>query len=164
MVNWIETMKNWSKDASLQIEFFFHSKQRKPIKSNHCSIKDRLDFCVFENSWRILHSSPSTRLVRTVFQISSFRWNFKFLKATCYSFQTIKGSETNYLKKKLNFDLFPLKNDNLFCGKTRPKKPEVFQNSSAWKALLEKRITLARRISSWINLNFFNGLLLDYSA
>ena len=26
----------------------FCSKQRKPIKSNHCSIKDRLDFCVFE--------------------------------------------------------------------------------------------------------------------
>ena len=35
-------------DASLLIEYFFCSKQRKLIKSNHCSIKDRLDFCVFE--------------------------------------------------------------------------------------------------------------------
>ena len=40
--------------------------------------------------------------------------------------------------------------------KTRPKKPEVFQVSIAWMVLIEKRITLANQISSWINLDFFN--------
>ena len=82
MIKWIETKKKWSKDASLQIEIFF-AQNKKPVKSNHYSIKDRLEVCVFERYWRIKLSSPRTRLVQVVFQTKSFRWNFKFFEATC---------------------------------------------------------------------------------
>ena len=75
--------KKWSKDASLQIEIFSNAQNKKPVKSNHYSIKDRLEFCLFERYWRIKLSSPRTRLVQVVFQTKSFRWNFKFFKATC---------------------------------------------------------------------------------
>ena len=72
------------------------------------------------------------------------------------------------MKGEPNFILLPLENDNFFVEKLGQKNLkkllEIFQNSIAWMVLLEKRETLANRNSSCINLNFFNGLLHDYSA
>ena len=44
-LNW--NKKKWSKDASFQIGIFF-AQNKKPVKSSHFSIKNRLEVCVFE--------------------------------------------------------------------------------------------------------------------
>ena len=47
----------------------------------------------------------------------------------------------------------------IFLWKNSAKKTEVFQNSYAWMALLEKRITLASRIYSWKKIKFFERFI-----
>ena len=47
MINWIETKKNQAKMLHFKDDFFF-AQNKKPVKSNHCSINDRLEVCVFE--------------------------------------------------------------------------------------------------------------------
>ena len=59
--------------------------------------------------------SPTSRLVKIVFQTKSSGWSFKFFKANCYSFRTIRRSEMKIQKNIWHWptDLIYEKNWNL---------------------------------------------------
>ena len=90
------------KNVSLQIEYFFLLKIKN--LSNQAPVRSKKDL----RSVYLKCDDEFSTLVLD-FQTISFCWNFKFFKATCYSFQTIRGSILKFIKIPL-FECFKYRN------------------------------------------------------